>query len=255
MLETNAETTLLPLFAELSEKAIKVTAFLHKLKIEGDYSDEIVQRIKDAKQDILGMLKSKRLKRDGPWALSISAKYKYGFTATAWRKDKLQFLMWRLIGNRNAKVTRQVVVRDPERNQLIEREVRKRANTDTQTLVLTGRIEHANLLSWMLEDLSPVLLTGELSKQGRAQGMEEVRNGTCLTIATTALLGEGVDVPAWNLLFLVCPIAGGPRTLQAMGRVARPAPGKKKALVVDFVDSEVEMLKAAFRKRQELYAA
>ena len=85
--------------------------------------------------------------------------------------------------------------------------------------------------------------------------MQKVRAGTRLTIATTSLLGEGVDVPAWNLLFLVCPISGGPKTLQAMGRVARPAPGKAKAVVVDFVDDGVGMLKAAFRKRQELYAA
>ena len=47
-----------------------MTAFLDRLKIEGDYSDEIVQRMKDAKQDILGMLKSKHLKMDSPWALS-----------------------------------------------------------------------------------------------------------------------------------------------------------------------------------------
>jgi len=37
--------------------------------------------------------------------------------------------------------------------------------------------------------------------------------------------------------------------------VTRPALGKEKAVVVDFVDDGVEMLKAAFRKRQELYAA
>jgi len=220
----------------------------------------------------------------------LPAKYKYGFTATAWRKDGLRFLMWRLIGNKNARVTRQVVeatghivwpdvefvhtdyyypiqdasqwtwmisdlVRDPERNRLIEQEVRRRVAVNTQALILTDRIEHANILSRMLEDLGPVLLTGELNKTDRAKAMLKVRAGARLTIATTSLLGEGVDVPAWNLLFLVCPIAGGPKTLQAMGRVARPAPGKKKALVVNFVDSEVEILKAAFRKRQELYAA
>jgi len=220
----------------------------------------------------------------------LPAKYKYGFTATAWRKDGLRFLMWRLIGNKNARVTRQMVeaegrmvwpdvevvhtdyrypiqdaaqwthmmsnlVRNPERNQLIEREVRKRVNGDAHALVLTGRIEHANRLSRMLQDLAPVLLTGELSKADRVEAMKQVRSGAQLTIGTTSLMGEGVDVPRWNLLFLVYPISGGPLTLQTMGRVARPAPGKEKAVVVDFVDDGVAMLKAAFRKRQELYAA
>lgn len=125
----------------------------------------------------------------------------------------------------------------------------------SQALILTDRIEHANRLSQILQDLSPVLLTGELSKQERAQGMDAVRAGAQLTIATTHLLGEGIDVPGWNLLFLVCPISGGPKTLQAAGRVTRPAPGKDKAVVVDFVDSRISILRAAFRKRQELYAA
>ena len=220
----------------------------------------------------------------------LPAKFKFGFSATPWRKDELHFLMWRLLGNKNACVSRKVVeaagrmvwpeveivhtdyrypiqdpsqwtwmmsdlVRDPERNQLIEREVRKRVNGDVHALVLTGRVEHVNLLSKMLQDLAPVVLTGELSKTERAKAMKKVRAGTRLTIATTSLLGEGIDVPGWNLLFLVYPISGGPLTLQAMGRVTRPAEGKDKALVVDFVDSEVEILKAAFKKRRRLFAA
>jgi len=147
------------------------------------------------------------------------------------------------------------LVQDPERNRLIEKEVRRRVDVTARALILTDRIQHANILSRMLEDLSPVVLTGELSKADRAKAMKQVRAGARLTIGTTSLLGEGVDIPGWNLLFLVYPISGGPLTLQSMGRVTRPAPGKKKALVVDFVDDGVEILKAAFRKRQELYAA
>jgi len=220
----------------------------------------------------------------------LPAKYRFGFTATAWRKDGLRFLMWRLIGNKNAKVTRQVVeatghivwpdlevvhtsyyypiqdaaewtqmitdlVQDPERNRLIELEVRRRVDGNTQALILTDRIEHANFLSRKLEDLSPVLLTGELSTTERAKAMKKVRAGAQLTIATTHLLGEGVDVPGWNLLFLVTPISGGPKMKQAIGRVTRPAPGKERSLVIDFVDGRVPMLKASFSKRQEIYCA
>ena len=218
----------------------------------------------------------------------LPARHKYGFTATSWRKDGLQFLMWRLIGNRTARVSHKEaeeagkliwpdveivqtnyhypiqspdqwtwmisdLVRDPERNRLIEQEVRRRVDGNTQGLILTDRIEHANTLSRILEDLSPIVLTGELSKAERARAMKKVRSGGRLTIATTHLLGEGVDVPGWNLLFLVCPISGGPRTKQAIGRVTRPAPGKERSLVVDFVDGRVPMLRASFSKRQEIY--
>jgi hypothetical protein len=38
-----------------------------------------------------------------------------------------------------------------------------------------------------------------------------------------------------------------------MGRVARPVPGKDRAVVVDFVDLRMPMLLTAFRSRQRLY--
>jgi superfamily II DNA or RNA helicase len=218
----------------------------------------------------------------------MPARYKYGFTATAWRKDGLQFLMWRLIGSKSAKIEKPEaeaagkiilpeietvatdyfyplsdssewtamlsdLIADSSRNSLIESEVRSRLN-GSSALILTDRIEHANILADQLEDLEPVLLTGELSRSEREQSMIRVRKGARLTIATTHLLGEGVDVPGWDLLFLVSPIAGGPRTLQAVGRVSRPAPGKRTATVVDFIDCRIPMLANAARGRQRLYA-
>ena len=70
--EATTYEKLLPLFVDLSDRGIKVTAISDRLKVEGECSDEdeIIKRLKDAKQDILGMLKSKRLKKDGPWVLS-----------------------------------------------------------------------------------------------------------------------------------------------------------------------------------------
>ena len=220
----------------------------------------------------------------------MPARFKYGFTATAWRKDRLQFLMWRLIGNKTATIARDQVEavgrivrpevvtvhtdffyeladssqwgemigdlsKDEARNDLIATEVRRRVTHRRRALVLTDRIEHAARLAGMLNDLRPVLLTGDVSKGDRTIGMEAVKAGARLTIATIHLLGEGVDVPGWDLLFLASPIAGGPRTLQAIGRVARPAPGKARAEVVDFVDSQVPSLVSAWKQRHRLYAA
>jgi len=219
----------------------------------------------------------------------LPAKYKYGFTATAWRKDGLQFLMWRLIGNRSAQIAKEEVeeagriiwpelevvetryyyhledsaewstmlsdlISNRVRNNLVEEEVRGRLNR-SKALILSDRIEHVNILAGLLRDLRPVVLTGDLGKSDRTAKMEQVRRGARLTIATTNLLGEGVDVPGWDLLFLASPIAGGPRTLQVIGRVTRPAPGKVKARVIDFIDIRVPALVAAAKSRQRIYAA
>ena len=72
--------------------------------------------------------------------------------------------------------------------------------------------------------------------------------------ATSSLLGEGIDVPGWDLLLMASPMAGEPRTLQAIGRVSRAAPGKEKATVVDFVDRRVPALVGAHPARQLMYA-
>jgi superfamily II DNA or RNA helicase len=42
--------------------------------------------------------------------------------------------------------------------------------------------------------------------------------------------------------------------LQYLGRVLRPAPGKNKAVVYDYVDVKVDILKAAAASRQKVYA-
>jgi len=217
---------------------------------------------------------------------ALPARYKFGFTATAWRKDGLEALMWRTLGPITARIQAvdavaagtilephittvetgfdydlqdptdwtamvSALVRDRDRNQLIAAEVRDRLTPGTRALILTDRIEHVSLLADLLADLDPVVLTGELPASVRRAAMVAVRNGASLTIATAALLGEGIDVPHWDVLFLASPMAGGPRTLQAVGRVTRVTPGKTAALVVDFVDRRVPALLAARRKRVE----
>ena len=43
------------------------------------------------------------------------------------------------------------------------------------------------------------------------------------------------------------------RLLQYLGRVLRPAPGKEKALIYDYVDENVGILRAAAKTRQKVY--
>jgi superfamily II DNA or RNA helicase len=218
------------------------------------------------------------------------AKYKYGFTATAWRKDKMEMLIWRVISPITSKVSKSEVkdagrivipeiipvptkfwydiadtsdwikmisdmVENEERNWLIRDTVVRELNSrpDSKGLILSDRIDHTEILGRMLDGFNPVILNGNLKSKERRDNMAQVKEGTRLTIATTHLLGEGVDVPSWDLLFLVTPVVGGPRTVQIMGRVARPAPGKERAILYDFVDEKIGMLKTAFYARNRLY--
>jgi len=54
-------------------------------------------------------------------------------------------------------------------------------------------------------------------------------------------------------LFLATPISFSGRILQYLGRVLRPAPGKRMARVFDYVDVHVNTLAKAAMTRQKVY--
>jgi superfamily II DNA or RNA helicase len=74
-------------------------------------------------------------------------------------------------------------------------------------------------------------------------------------IATVQLIGEGFDCKGLTTLFLATPIRFDGRLLQCLGRVLRPAPGKDRAIVFDYEDVRVGVLRAAARARERVYQA
>jgi len=67
-----------------------------------------------------------------------------------------------------------------------------------------------------------------------------------------AKYGAGFDCRELSTLFLATPIRFNGRLLQYLGRVLRPAPGKDKALVYDYLDP-VWVLENAARVRGRVY--
>ena len=74
-------------------------------------------------------------------------------------------------------------------------------------------------------------------------------------IATGQLIGEGFDCKDLSTLFLATPIRFSGRVVQYLGRILRPASGKEKARLFDYVDVHVDTLKNAARARQRVYNA
>jgi superfamily II DNA or RNA helicase len=98
-------------------------------------------------------------------------------------------------------------------------------------------------------------LTGDCTGRTRKEIVARVNSGRArILIATGQLIGEGFDCKALSTLFLATPIKFSGRLVQYLGRVLRPAPGKDRAIVFDFIDSSVGVLKAAARARQRVYA-
>ncbi|RJQ63082.1 MAG: DEAD/DEAH box helicase [Desulfobacteraceae bacterium] len=223
----------------------------------------------------------------------FDSRFMLGLSATPWRRDRLSKLIFWHLGDVYHKVDKadliesgdvlwaQIVVRetdfkpyyDPvreyskmlseltshdERNRLICADVAEEAKRSTGIcLVLSDRKAHcknlAAILRYKFETPSEVL-TGDLSILQRRQVLERIDSGQArVLIATGQLIGEGFDCKDLSVLFLSTPIKFSGRVVQYLGRILRPAPGKS-AKVYDYVDSRVEVLQAAARSRQKVYA-
>jgi superfamily II DNA or RNA helicase len=224
---------------------------------------------------------------------SFDSRYMLGLSATPWRRDQLSRLIFWHLGDVHHEVDKEallargdllpaeVILRqtdfrpfhdpvaeysrmlseltaDTERNLIIARDVAcEAAAAGGVCLVLSDRKAHCENLQALLRfrfKVESELLTGDLPPAERRRVTERLNEGSLrVVIATGQLIGEGFDSSRLSSLFLATPIRFSGRVLQYLGRVLRPAPGKSKARVFDYVDIHVEALVSAARARQRVY--
>jgi superfamily II DNA or RNA helicase len=146
---------------------------------------------------------------------------------------------------------------DEGRNRLIAADIAQEAsNGGGICLCLSDRKRHCLTLQRLLtEDFGQPceVLTGDLPAAQRKAIVERLNAGEVkVLIATGQLIGEGFDCRGLSTLFLTTPIRFNGRVLQYLGRVLRPAPGKDKARVYDYLDRNVGPLVASFKARQRV---
>jgi superfamily II DNA or RNA helicase len=224
---------------------------------------------------------------------SFDSQYMLGLSATPYRRDKLSKLIFWHLGDVHHEVDKsrlietgdvlsaEVILRrtkfttqydpvneyskmlaelatDTQRNILIASDVAgEAARSFGICLILSDRKAHCENLQALLRyrfKLESELLTGDLDAGDRQKVLKRINNGQVqILIATGQLIGEGFDCKDLTTLFLATPIKFSGRLLQYLGRVLRPAPGKKYGRVFDYVDIQVETLKKAARARQRVY--
>jgi superfamily II DNA or RNA helicase len=224
----------------------------------------------------------------------FDSRYMLGLSATPWRRDNLSKLIFWHLGDVHHDVDKnrliqsgdvlpaEVIVRetdfepyydpvneyskmlselaaDDDRNRLIASDVAAEGtHSDGICLVLSDRKSHCEILHALLKykhKVSSDLLTGDLTGSQRKDVVARLNQGKIkVLVATGQLIGEGFDCRELSTLFLATPIRFSGRVLQYLGRVLRPAPGKEKAIVYDYVDVKVDVLNKAARARQKVYA-
>jgi superfamily II DNA or RNA helicase len=139
---------------------------------------------------------------------------------------------------------------DSKRNALIADDVKKEAGG--VSLLLSERKNHCHELAKIIGE-DAVVITGSTPTKKRGKLMESVKSGKSnIMIATTSLVGEGMDISNLANLFLCCPIKWKGRTIQVAGRILRPQDGKRPK-IYDYIDSKVGVFQAQAKARLKTY--
>jgi DNA repair protein RadD len=70
--------------------------------------------------------------------------------------------------------------------------------------------------------------------------LRRVASGQTMVVCSVGTMTEGVDVPILSCAQLLCPCHGYAGYIQKIGRIRRPHPGKKDAVVLDHADAVLE---------------
>ena len=106
------------------------------------------------------------------------------------------------------------------------------------TLVLSARVDHCEHLAARLceDDVAAAALTSRTPKAQRTAILDAFRSGELSAVCATSLADEGLDVSRLERLVLATPARAEGRTIQRLGRLMRPHPGKRTPVVYDLVD-------------------
>ena len=151
------------------------------------------------------------------------------------------------------------LAQDEMRNGMIVQDVLAAVAKGRRCLILGQRKDHCAALTAALsgKGAEPFMLNGLQGKKQRTALLKAVQETPAdkplVVVATGQYLGEGFDCPQMDTLFMASPSSFKGRLVQYVGRVLREHPGKTNALVYDYVDSQVGVLKSMYYRRLKAY--
>jgi superfamily II DNA or RNA helicase len=210
------------------------------------------------------------------------AKYRFGFTASPTRADgmhpTMKFIIGPIIHSQpftspvDLKVIRvktkfyygyrgrfdwmpmlNKLVRSKKRNQLIASKADKEIARGNSVLILSRRIEHLEHLAKRIKSPTEILTAATRTKKERASVLAGFKTGEIRVVLATQLADEALDVPRLNRIMLVFPGKHEGRIIQQIGRALRKHPDKKNAVIYDFVDWRVKILRRQGSQRLRTY--
>jgi superfamily II DNA or RNA helicase len=190
----------------------------------------------------------------GGWALRV------GLTATPWRNDSYDLEIYAYAGAVVEPRITSSFVKAPrclseevrgtegwakELKALVECETRNRLIVDLAqkaekpALIITNRVKHTELLGKMLREIglrASAVVTGTVKGEVRKRIYDDLKAGRVEALVATTLADEGLDLPPLKTLIIAIGGKSKTRTLQRIGRLVRPYPGKTVAVAYELED-------------------
>lgn len=134
-------------------------------------------------------------------------------------------------------VYKNYVVENDVRNGLVLNAAKALVEKGYQTLVLFSSIKHGKILYDLFKQhMRCAILDGSNDKDERAQVKKDLEDRKIDCVLASKIFDIGVDIPSLAGLVIACGGKSTVKALQRVGRVIRKYPGKKFAVVVDFID-------------------
>lgn len=161
-------------------------------------------------------------------------------------------------GNINMSRLITALAENEERNKKILNLLFNASKAGRKIIVLSDRRGQSEWLKMSFDYNKKALGLGHIETRMYVGGMpkeqrqEAEKNGDIL-FGTFQMAKEGLDIPELDTLFLATPNSSEITIEQSLGRIARSHEGKRQPMVIDFLDSRINICNALFNKRMRVY--
>jgi superfamily II DNA or RNA helicase len=166
------------------------------------------------------------------------------------KKDKYHKLIEALIHNDN-------------RNQMIIGDILKLTGEGRIVICYSNRIEHMEILEQMAKKAMPTLKTDILASRKYGVSLkiedqnairENLKNLNLHGIFGGKIVEQGFDCPPLEVAIMATPSKSRRLIEQVLGRCQREYPGKKEAIILDYIDEHTKvLLNQFFAKNRRIY--
>ena len=218
--------------------------------------------------------------------------YLYGLTATPYRRDSLEDIMFAGLGLANSVISRkqvkkeggiitptvikrsvattrcdgndfhyivrELLIPDDHRLIMIVTDILREAYKGNYCIVISTRKAYCEMIYGLVNKhwVKSAIATGDYTRKHNDAQVVKLESGEATVLVTTfELLGEGFDVQKLNRGFIALPFREKTRVEQAVGRLQRTCEGKIDAKLYDYVDVNIGILNNQYIHRANVYKA